>query len=624
MNLEPAVLVMHHSMRTHPQITATLLDFLTRLMNNFHPSSGDQVHVCVTTAFQQVREKGVLPLLTPLLFNKTLNHSLRKMLIQNFQSLYLMENPPVQKPIPVHENLNSSEVPTVQFSESDDDNSDNEKLVMMDEIIPNGMNNSEPAKLPTVGEKNESLKDILSKLETVPKVNDGQKSSLLSEVMKIIISCPVFSEDSKLLAETLSDTLSTQFEGKLFPASTSTPSQSSVQLCRAQPVFSLFQCLSDPRRGPVMELLANLQFLQPKVGYCLIFYLIASSETEVSSDDKTSIYTEFCQSLGTDCSLAACLVRDLTQCQNDDVDLFLYLVPPLFDLLPHSTLGNVDLLYLIVSCVDGSQILSLVSQIVSQKLTLLHGDTCQSILDASLSWETFEQFAFWQIYNAHDLPMSSILNFLPKLFGKTNSEALTSVMLIIKKKQPTVEILSKCIKREPADEFLSSLCSFWNKYCEEKLASMVVLFNSKYLNHEEASKKRKTDQEKPMTLQLLGHFTPVLKSCPELFERPAVLEVFSKLSQSCLETTRETHSEFFEGVRGRESPNIPEESDEDSEEQSTEDDPSPQPNPKRKKTIPLKKPRRQSANINHREVNSSDDEEEEEQIMPQKKRKYVY
>merc|ERR1712096_126943 len=98
--------------------------------------------------------------------------------------------------------------------------------------------------------------------------------------------------------------------------------------------------------------------------------------------------------------------------------------------------------------------------------------------------------------------------------------------------------------------------------------------------------------------------------------------VFSKLSKSCLETTRQTHSEFFEGV-GRESPNIPEESHEDSEEQSTDDDPSPQPSPKRKKTISLKKPRRQSANINYREVNSSDDDDEEEQIMPQKKRKYV-
>ena len=35
MNIEPAILVMHHSMRPHPAITATLLDFLCRIIVNF-------------------------------------------------------------------------------------------------------------------------------------------------------------------------------------------------------------------------------------------------------------------------------------------------------------------------------------------------------------------------------------------------------------------------------------------------------------------------------------------------------------------------------------------------------------------------------------------------------------
>ena len=35
MNIEPAILVMHHSVRTNLSVTATLLDFLCRIMNNF-------------------------------------------------------------------------------------------------------------------------------------------------------------------------------------------------------------------------------------------------------------------------------------------------------------------------------------------------------------------------------------------------------------------------------------------------------------------------------------------------------------------------------------------------------------------------------------------------------------
>ena len=131
---------------------------------------------------------------------------------------------------------------------------------------------------------------------------------------------------------------------------------------------------------------------------------------------------------------------------------------------------------MIVSCVDGSQIHSLVSKIVSQQLILLHGDTCQAILETSLTWETFEQTAFWLLYNAHELPFILIQNFLPKLSAKPHAEALTHVMFILKRKKPYVEVLSKCLTREPAgDDFLSSLCCFWMKYCPQVLAESVAI-----------------------------------------------------------------------------------------------------------------------------------------------------
>uniref|UniRef100_A0ACB8G826 Integrator complex subunit 3 n=1 Tax=Sphaerodactylus townsendi TaxID=933632 RepID=A0ACB8G826_9SAUR len=43
MNIEPAILVMHHSMKQHPAITATLLDFMCRIIPNFCPAL--EVHV---------------------------------------------------------------------------------------------------------------------------------------------------------------------------------------------------------------------------------------------------------------------------------------------------------------------------------------------------------------------------------------------------------------------------------------------------------------------------------------------------------------------------------------------------------------------------------------------------
>ena len=33
----------------------------------------------------------------------------------------------------------------------------------------------------------------------------------------------------------------------------------------------------------------------------------------------------------------------------------------------------------------------------------------QDVLRASLQWETFEQYALWQLLNAHDLPLDCVL-----------------------------------------------------------------------------------------------------------------------------------------------------------------------------------------------------------------------
>lgn len=47
-----------------------------------------------------------------------------------------------------------------------------------------------------------------------------------------------------------------------------------------------------------------------------------------------------------------CLVNDMRQCQEDDVNLFVYLIPEIYTNFPKASIGNVDLLYL-VSC-DGT------------------------------------------------------------------------------------------------------------------------------------------------------------------------------------------------------------------------------------------------------------------------------
>lgn len=57
MNVEPGILVMYNSIRNHPAVSATLLDFLCRIIKNFHPKSEDRIRAGVYNSLRQILEK---------------------------------------------------------------------------------------------------------------------------------------------------------------------------------------------------------------------------------------------------------------------------------------------------------------------------------------------------------------------------------------------------------------------------------------------------------------------------------------------------------------------------------------------------------------------------------------
>lgn len=82
--VEPCILVMYHSMRPHPAITATLLDFMCRIMSNFYPPMTTQVKKGIFTALRSILDKRVLQSLGPLFDNGKLDRELRTMIRENF------------------------------------------------------------------------------------------------------------------------------------------------------------------------------------------------------------------------------------------------------------------------------------------------------------------------------------------------------------------------------------------------------------------------------------------------------------------------------------------------------------------------------------------------------------
>ncbi|XP_067832119.1 integrator complex subunit 3 [Heptranchias perlo] len=96
MNIEPAILVMHHSMKPHPAITATLLDFICRIIPHFYPPLESHVRQGVFNSLNHIVEKRVLAPLAPLFDNPKLDKELRAMIREKFPEFCSSPSPPVE------------------------------------------------------------------------------------------------------------------------------------------------------------------------------------------------------------------------------------------------------------------------------------------------------------------------------------------------------------------------------------------------------------------------------------------------------------------------------------------------------------------------------------------------
>lgn len=59
MNIEPGILVMYHSIRNHPFVSSTLLDFLCRITKNFYVKHEDKIRLGVYNSLKLILDKQV-------------------------------------------------------------------------------------------------------------------------------------------------------------------------------------------------------------------------------------------------------------------------------------------------------------------------------------------------------------------------------------------------------------------------------------------------------------------------------------------------------------------------------------------------------------------------------------
>ncbi|VDD80258.1 unnamed protein product [Mesocestoides corti] len=234
--------------------------------------------------------------------------------------------------------------------------------------------------------------------------------------------------------------------------------QEQIDASLASPVFVPLRNLCEMSRGNnkreiLLLLLTEIQIRQPRIGYHLLYFLavrlvvhllfvlffipenplyilIEAKLAGTVNDEKMMAYRSFCASQENP-NVVACLQRDMQLLADDNRFLFCYLLPTVWSVFSNDLANNTDFIRLIVGKIDPSQANYLVCEILRGHLNFFHRPNITDVLKASLDWTSMEQFFFWQLVNAHELPTKTFLPLISLVDGQKHPEACSHLLLLL-------------------------------------------------------------------------------------------------------------------------------------------------------------------------------------------------
>lgn len=593
MNIEPAILVMFHSIRPHPQITATLWDFLIRIMREFSKPLADRIRQGIHTSLRVILEKRVLSSLAPLFDYPRLDNELKNCIRENFAEFYTadMKKQPIViddiqavgggvpgGPSPIHPVLVDGSPVIVncertadmaKFSDDEDENNsavfrpikpevksapttattlpqdnivklkqevklasqiggapkqlggsaidDKKPLVMVTGVgggtptpivvtggiaatggnmpvtIQIGNNSDGSPSPPAIDEFLEGLPEpFKTHMSQLQKERDTESQcAVIERLMQDLIECETFDRPlAKQLGACFSHVLTDEFTRNVLP---DTLNNDTLENAIGTPLFVLLRsfCQTSPQhesRRAQLQILVEMSLYQPRLSVLLLFYQrvkrvhLTNQEATADQpsrgfDSNSSPYEELVVAKNAKHSLEDALRDDLALCeQAGHIRLLCFLVPEVYSQFASAALGHSELLHLVLSVIDSSQLQQLCCQCLQGELTMLTQDNFLPLAKASLHWETFEQMAFWGLLQAHRFQSEWLLPLLPLLNFVNHQEACNSAMLILAAQKPSTELVQVLLSRDINDKdiLVLSLLKHWAILCADVLAEVLA------------------------------------------------------------------------------------------------------------------------------------------------------
>lgn len=545
MNIEPAILVMHHSMRPHPAVSATLLDFLCRIISNFYPPLTDKVRAGIFCSLRQILDKRVLPSLTPLFDNSKLDRELRNMVRDTFkefcnagpiESSSKVEETTVNERIDLN-NLNHNSVDEPAFSDEEDeaplsintnleDDTDDDDIPLSKVRLKEKTGDGATVEGP--------IGDLLNKLqaETVAQ----KRCELTESLIEHLVDFDKDDDSLPAIATLFFNCIKSDFHDLMPDNCDDDALLDSIK----SPLFEILKTLygfkkEEPGKVVLLRLLAELQSTLPQLGILILYFLKVQIRTETKKEDQTKasalkvgMYKEFCQCLEKKIDL--CLLDDLTACHVTDTKLMMWIVPDLYRDFKPQTLNNAQILRVIISAIDARQLQTLVGKVLQGHLVMIKADSMLPLLKQTLMWESIEQVFFWHLVNAHDVSIDVLMPLVAELDYDQHSEALTAITLMLKQEKPNADYIKCLFSRDLCDNdlFIFTIIKYWCDEYIDKVAELISsLLSTRYPSTSPNKRKRTTAGSKaasaasssisgaavPSADQVLGHLDQLRIIC---------------------------------------------------------------------------------------------------------------
>lgn len=550
MNIEPGILVMYHSIKNHPLVSCTLLDFLCRIMKHFYPKYEDRVRAGIYNSLRIILDKQVIPNLFPLLESTKLDRELKSMLRENFREFF---SSPIATPnvFNAQTALKSHLIEDDQPQESD---RIEDSLHHPSEIVSYNTANENELKFSDdeeeykmIGMKDEHSDDDDLPLSKVIKMDKQIVQSVPEDLLKCIdkfantknsndfesLLYALIEEDSlnndqeAYVNERIVQTLKQSLNGcSMFPES---KSEECLSESISNPIFCLFKILyqsEEKCKTYLSSLVIHVHTQIPSSGYLLLHYLKVHGKLQtrrkenVTSAFKGNVYKSFCEIVNT--PFEDQLKTDLELLERSSSRMFFWILPDLFKEYKSTMVNNIDVLSLFIGAIDANNLRDIIFNVTQGKLVMFSSDDIIDVIRESLEYETFEQFCFWQLIQAHDIPLESFQDIIPELDVTTHAEALTYILLLLKNEKPSTELVKCLLSRESknkADSFVISVLRCWCEEYEGKLSEIIAgLLQSKYPASSPNKRKRPLkssplQHSTPSSEQILNHLEHFRRSC---------------------------------------------------------------------------------------------------------------